>query len=85
MSSAAATAGNDHLGFEIFYLYKGAVRRFLPDFLIHLTNGRRLVLEVKGEDSDRNRTKRRFLAEWVRGVNADGPWPMGVGCTARSR
>ena len=28
--------------------------------------------EVKGEDSDRNRTNRRFLAEWVRGVNADG-------------
>ena len=68
----AAWVKNDHLGFEILYLYKGVVRRFLPDFLIGLTNGRRLVLEVKGEDSDRNRTKRRFLAEWVRGANADG-------------
>ena len=48
------------------------VRTFLPDSLIHLTDGRRLVLEAKGEDSDRNRTKRRVLAEWVRGVNADG-------------
>ena len=28
--------------------------------------------EVKGEDSDRNRTKCRFLPEWLRGVNADG-------------
>ena len=71
-SHVAAWVKNDHLGFEVLYLYKGVVRRFLPDFLIRLTNGRRLVLEVKGEDSDRNRTKRRFLAEWVRSVNADG-------------
>ena len=28
--------------------------------------------EVKGEDSDRNRTKCRFLPEWLRGMNADG-------------
>ena len=63
---------NDHLGFEVLYLYKGIVRTFLPDFLIRLKTGCYLVLEVKGEDSDQNRTKRRFLAEWVRGVNADG-------------
>jgi type III restriction enzyme len=31
-----------------------------------------LVLEVKGQDSPENRTKREFLAEWVRAVNADG-------------
>lgn len=30
----AAWAKNAHLGFEIFYLYKGMVRTFLPDFLI---------------------------------------------------
>ena len=31
-----------------------------------------LVLEVKGQDSDRDQTKRRFLDEWVRAVNAHG-------------
>lgn len=62
----AAWVKNDHLGFHVLYLYKGVVRTFLPDFLIHLTHGCRLILEVMGEDSDRNRTKRRFLAEWVR-------------------
>lgn len=67
-----AWAKNDHLGFEVHYLYKGVVRKFVPDFLIRLTGGRCLVLEVKGEDSDRNRTKRKFLAEWVQAVNADG-------------
>ena len=68
----AAWVKNDHLGFEVLYLFKGVVRTFLPDFLIRLVGGRHLVLEVKGEDSDQNRTKRRFPAEWVRAVNADG-------------
>ena len=71
-SHVAAWVKNDHLGFEILYIFKGVVRRFLPDFLICLIDGRQLVLDVKGEDSDQNRTKCRFLAEWVRGVNADG-------------
>ena len=72
---------NDHLGFDVVYLYKGVVRRFVPDFLIRLTDGSVLVLEVKGEDSDRNRTKRRCLTEWVRAVNADdrfGRWVSDV-------
>ena len=40
-----------------------------------------LVLEVKGQDSDRDRTKRRFLDEWVRAVNeygGFGRWTWGV-------
>ena len=31
-----------------------------------------LILEVKGRDSDQDRTKRRFLEEWVNAVNAHG-------------
>jgi len=30
------------------------------------------VLETKGQDTDRDRTKRAFLAEWVKAVNAHG-------------
>ena len=67
-----AWAKNDHLGFEIWYVYRGLRRRFRPDFLVRLADDRMLVLETKGEDSEQNRTKRRFLAEWVRAVNQTG-------------
>lgn len=63
---------NEHLGLEILYTYRGAVTRYIPDFIIRLTNGTMLVLEIKGEDSEKNRTKRRFLDEWVRAVNSHG-------------
>lgn len=68
----AAWVKNDHLGFTILYVFNGVVKKYRPDFLVKLTNGKMLVLEVKGEDSPENRTKREFLAEWVRAVNADG-------------
>lgn len=60
---------NDHLGFEIHYMWNGSRRRFLPDFLIRLANGKTLVLEIKGVDDDQNRAKRSALAAWVQGVN----------------
>jgi type III restriction enzyme len=31
-----------------------------------------LVLETKGQDTEQDRTKRRFLDEWVNAVNAHG-------------
>lgn len=67
-----AWAKNDHLGFEIMYVYRGVVQKFRPDFLIRLTNRTTLVLEVKGQDTQQNRTKREFLDEWVRAVNQHG-------------
>ena len=63
---------NDHLGFEVFYVHRGVVRKYRPDFLIRLRSGNMLALETKGWDSDQNRTKRRFLDEWTRAVNAHG-------------
>jgi type III restriction enzyme len=68
----AAWAKNDHLGFEVLYVFDGVVRKFRPDFLIRLTNGKLLVLEIKGEDTQQSRTKRRFLDEWVQAVNQQG-------------
>lgn len=67
---------NDHLGFEIAYMLQGATRKYRPDFLVRLTTGMTLVLEVKGQDSPEARTKRDFLDEWVQAVNAHG----GFGC-----
>jgi len=63
---------NDHLGFEVLYVHRGVVRKYRPDFLIRLKSGDMLVLETKGRDSDQDRTKRKYLAEWVRAVNAHG-------------
>ena len=68
----AAWAKNDHLGFEVFYVDRGVVRKYRPDFLIRLTSGEYLVLETKGRDSERDQIKRRFLDEWVRAVNKHG-------------
>jgi type III restriction enzyme len=72
---------NDHLGFEILYVHKGVVRKYRPDFLIRLQNGRTLVLEVRGRDSQQDQTKRRFLDEWVKAVNEHdgfGRWAWDV-------
>jgi type III restriction enzyme len=63
---------NDHLGFEILYVYRGVVKKYRPDFLIRLVNGTMLVLEIKGQDTEEDQTKRRFLDEWVRATNAHG-------------
>lgn len=63
---------NDHIGFEIPYMWGGTVRRYIPDFIAKLTNGKTLVLEVKGVDTPQNQRKRKFLDEWIKAVNEDG-------------
>jgi type III restriction enzyme len=68
----AAWAKNDHLGFEVPYLYRGARRKYRPDFFIRLASGKTIILEVKGQDDEEQQTKRRYLDEWVRAVNAHG-------------
>lgn len=76
-----AYAKNDHLGFQVHYLWNGSKRRFVPDFLIRLANGKTLVLEIKGEDSEQNRAKRSALDVWAMAVNARGGfgvWVTGV-------
>lgn len=70
--AVAAWAKNDHLGFEVLYVFKGVVRKYRPDFIIRLTSGAHLILETKGQETEQDRTKRRFLDEWVRAVNHDG-------------
>jgi len=56
----------------VIYVFDGVVRKFRPDFLVRLTGGTTLVLEVKGQDSAQNRAKRQFLEEWVQAVNQHG-------------
>ena len=68
----AAWVKNDHLGFEILYIYRGVVRKYRPDFLIRFNSGDRLVLETKGKDTEQDQVKRRFLDQWVSAVNDHG-------------
>lgn len=65
----AAWVKNDHLGFSIMYTLDGVVRRYFPDFLIRLDNGVTLVLETKGQETEKVRIKRQALEEWVNAVN----------------
>ena len=67
-----AYAKNDHLGFQVHYLWNGSRRRFVPDFLVKLSNEKMLALEIKGEDSPQNKAKRDALREWVAAVNGAG-------------
>jgi len=68
----AAWTKNDHLGFEVLYVYRGVVRKYRPDFLLLLTHGDILVLETKGQATDQDNVKRRYLEEWTQAVNAHG-------------
>ncbi len=68
----AAWAKNDHLGFEILYIYRGVVRKYRPDFLVRLIDGTMLILETKGEETEQDKVKQRYLEEWVQAVNTHG-------------
>jgi len=67
--SVAAWAKNDHLGFEIVYVFDGILHKYYPDFLIRFTNGKTLVLEVKGVETRQDIEKRKALEEWINAVN----------------
>jgi type III restriction enzyme len=70
--NVAAWAKNDHLGFEISYVFEGIIHKYRPDFLIRLSNGSHLILETKGQDTQKDKTKRDFLDEWVQAINQQG-------------
>ncbi len=63
---------NDHLGFEIFYLWKGSLHTYFPDFIIKFKNDRHLILEVKGKKLDQDNAKWAATEEWAKAVNVNG-------------
>jgi type III restriction enzyme len=71
-SEVAAWVKNDHLGFEVFYVYRGVVRKYRPDFLVRLRSGDMLVLETKGQGTAEEEVKRQYMEEWILAVNAHG-------------
>ncbi len=63
---------NDHLGFEIYYLWQGQTKTYYPDYLIKFENTRHLILEVKGQATEKDNAKWLAAREWVHAVNANG-------------
>lgn len=79
--SVRAFIKNDHLGLFVKYNYRGIIKNYIPDYIIELKNGDKIILEVKGQDSDENRVKREFLSLWVKAINETkkfGNWHWAV-------
>jgi type III restriction enzyme len=80
-SEVEAWVKNDHLGFEINYIFEGVFRKYRPDYLVRLTNGVHLIVETKGHDSLQDQAKRHYLDEWIKAINTHrgfGTWAWGV-------
>ncbi|HEY9691566.1 MAG TPA: DEAD/DEAH box helicase family protein [Oculatellaceae cyanobacterium] len=75
---------NDHLGFEILYIFQGVVRKYRPDFIIRLKNENFLILETKGKKTQQDEAKWGFLDQWIKAVNQHGGfgyWQRAVSTT----
>ena len=77
MDGVRAWVKNDHLGFEIFWSDGGVPRKYRPDFLVELQDGRKLILEIKGTPlipamEDERKAKKHAAERWVDAVNRHG-------------
>ncbi len=79
--SVIAWVKNDHLGFEIPYMYQGIVHKYRPDYLIILSDNSTLIVEVKGVPTDQDKAKWAYIEEWLRAVNETkefGRWNFNI-------
>lgn len=65
-------ARNDHLEFNIPYELYGQPHVYEPDFLVRLSNGLTLVLEIKGQERADAPAKHEAAKRWVKAVNQWG-------------
>jgi type III restriction enzyme len=71
-TAVEAYARNDHVGLTIAYEYLGGEHSYEPDFIVRLTNGLMVLLEVKGyevHDPERNNSKHTAAQKWISAVN----------------
>lgn len=67
---------NDRLGLVIPYRKEGVLRKYLPDFIVRLTSGESLVVEIKGQIGEAL-IKKAAAERWCRAVSTDsrfGSW-----------
>lgn len=60
---------NDHLGFKIWYVFKGEIKTYYPDFIIKTNDKNFLIIETKGIKKDRDEFKWNAIKEWVIAIN----------------
>jgi len=76
MPEVIAYARNDHLDFTIPYEWQGMRHEYRPDYLIRwrCKNGQevKVILEVKGFETEQDRQKETAARRWVRAVNHHG-------------
>ena len=65
-------AGNLCIFLEVRPLLLCRREGFHVPFLIRLTHGKTLMLEIRGEDGEQNRAKLAAIRAWVDAVNGKG-------------
>jgi len=60
---------NDHIGFKVWYVFKGEVHSYYPDFIIKINDQKHLIIETKGVKDDQDEFKWNALKEWCLAVN----------------
>jgi type III restriction enzyme len=69
---------NDHLGFEIPYTFEGSEKKYTPDFIVCIDDGRgsdflNLIVEVSGERGEKKAAKVSTARNlWIPAVNNHG-------------
>ena len=63
---------NDHLGLNIPYQYEEVSHYYEPDFLVRLTSGLTLIVEIKGYQTNQDSAKHDAANRWVDAVNSWG-------------
>lgn len=62
-------ARNDHLGLAIAYEFQDVDHHYEPDFIVRLTSGLNVILEVKGMIDAQTRAKHQAAQRWIAAVN----------------
>jgi type III restriction enzyme len=62
---------NDRLGLVVPYRKEGVARKYLPDFVVRLTSGKMLLVEIKGQEGDA-KLKAAAAERWCKAVSNDG-------------
>jgi type III restriction enzyme len=76
LPGVVAYAKNDHLDFTIPYEWLGVRHEYRPDYLIRMQRGEsreiKVILEVKGFETEQDRQKEIAAYRWVKAVNYHG-------------
>ncbi len=62
-------ARNERPFLLIPYEFEGVQHHYEPDYLVRLTTGTTLILEVKGEEREQDRAKHQAAQRWISAVN----------------